>query len=514
MKRRDFIQVMLPIAGLPIVWPMWSFSKPLRKLGKSNYPVNFPDDGRVQVLVQCAGGNDGLNTIIPYTNDIYYNERPQLAIPKSETIQIANGLDLGFHSAMSGFKSLYDAGNLAIIQGVGYPNPDRSHFRSTDIWLTGSSSDAVGETGWLGRYFDMLCPDGEPCGTFGPPAIQIGLTSSLALLGRQQKGITLQNPVQFYDLVTRLGEGHDPQPGMIPATPAEHELEFLRNTEASAFQFAGEIIDAYQKNDNQVHYPNQSLATQLAIVARLIAGGLSTRIYIVSIRGFDTHANQANAHANLLGQLSTAIQLFQQELEIFGVADRVAGMCFSEFGRRVRGNASNGTDHGTAAPQFLFGNPVIGGVHGSHPDLANLENGDIKYQFDYRQIYASLLEQWLAGDANAILGENFSTLPLIANTTSVGNPPAEIPNEFTLNQNYPNPFNPSTTIEYSLPEPADVKLEIVNSRGRRVAILVNERQDKGKYQLTWNANGYGSGTYFYRINAGSFQETRRMTLVK
>ncbi len=493
---------------------MWSFSKPLRKLGKSNYPVNFPDDGRVLVLVQCAGGNDGLNTIIPYTNDIYYNERPQLAIPESETIQIANSLDLGFHNSMTDFKSLYDSGNLGIIQGVGYDNPDRSHFRSTDIWLTGSSSEELEETGWLGRYFDMVCPDGEACGTYGPPAIQIGLTSSLALLGREQKGITLQNPVQFYNLVTRLGEGHDPQPGMMPSTPAEHELEFLRNTEASAFQFAGEIIDAYQQNDNQVQYPNQSLANQLSIVSRLIAGGLSTRIYIVSIRGFDTHANQATDHANLLGQLSTAIRLFQQELEIFGVADRVAGFCFSEFGRRVRGNASGGTDHGTAAPQFLFGNPVVGGVHGLHPDLADLVNGDLKHQFDYRQIYASILEQWLVGDANAILGANFTPLPLIDNATSVSDPLAEIPAAFTLAQNYPNPFNPSTTIEYSLPEAADVKLEIINSLGQRVVLLVNERQDKGKYQMTWSANGHASGHYFYRMKAGTFQETRRMILVK
>ncbi|MFQ5675236.1 MAG: DUF1501 domain-containing protein [bacterium] len=511
MKRRDFIQVMLPMAGLPIVWPMWSFSKPLRKLGGSSYPLNFPDDGRVLVLVQCAGGNDGLNTIVPYTNDIYYKERPQLAIPKPEIIDI-NG-EIGFHQAMTGFQSLFGDGNLGIVQGVGYPNPDRSHFRSTDIWLTGSGSDEVGDTGWLGRYFDLICPEGAECGTYGPPAIQIGLTSSLALLGREQKGITLQNPVQFYELARRIGNTHDPQPTIQPATPAEHELEFLRDTEAAAFQFAGEIVEAFEKNQNQVQYPNESLASQLSIVSRLIVGGLSTRIYIVTIRGFDTHANQGNRHAQLLGDLSTAILLFLQELELFGVADRVAGLCFSEFGRRVRQNASQGTDHGTAAPLFLFGNPVVGQVYGPHPSLNDLQNGDLIYQFDYRQIYASLLEQWLGASATDVLGEAFTTLPLIDATTDVQRP-SDIPNDFFLAQNYPNPFNPATTIEYTIPRSAHVKLEILNSLGQRVAVLVNSRKEPGKYQVSWQSNGHSSGTYIYRIKAGDFQQTRRMTLVK
>ncbi len=513
MKRREFIQVMLPLAGLPVVWPVWSFSKPLRRFGRSRYPVNFPDDGRVLVLVQLAGGNDGLNTIVPYRNDIYYRQRPQIAIPQNNVIDIDG--EIGFNNALAGLAPHYGAGNLGIVQGVGYPNPDRSHFRSTDIWLTGSSSDEVADTGWLGRYFDLVCPPEEECGTYGPPAIQIGLASSLALLGREQKGITLQNPVQFYQLVRRLGESHDPDVIVEPTTPAEHELEFLRQTEAAAFQFAGEIVEAFEKTENLVLYPDEFLANQLSIVSRLIAGGLSTRVYIVSLHGFDTHAAQLNDHNVLLQQMATAIGLFQQELQQLGVAERVVGMCFSEFGRRVSQNASQGTDHGTAAPLFLFGNPVLGGLFGPNPDLNNLVAGDLQHQIDFRQIYATLLEQWLVGDSQAILGESFTTLPLIDATTSVAAPTqSAVPRQFYLSDNYPNPFNPQTTIEYGLPEASDVRVDVLNSLGQRVAVLVQERQERGRHKVTWQANGHASGTYFIRLQAGRFRQTKRVTLVK
>ncbi len=510
MKRRDFIQVMLPLAGLPVVWPMWSFARPLSR-GKGQRAFNYPADGRVLVLVQLAGGNDGLNCVVPYRNDIYYRERPQIALAANEVIPLND--EVGLNNALSPLQPLYDAGNLAVVQGVGYPNPDRSHFRSTDIWLTGSGSEEVESTGWLGRYFDLVCPDGEACGTFGPPAIQIGLNSSLALLGRDQKGIALQNPLEFYQLVSRQGGGHDPQPQPEPLTPAGRELEFLRDTAASAFQFAGEIVQAYQSKENLVGYPDESLAQQLAIVARMIAGGLSTRVYIVSLRGFDTHANQTGVHRTLLSRLAAALAVFQQDLENLGVAGRVAGVCFSEFGRRVKQNASQGTDHGTAAPMFLFGRPVSGGVHGAHPSLGALENGDLKHLIDYRQIYATLLDQWLAGDPAAVLEENFTQLPLFNTSTRVEQT-APAPDDFYLAQNYPNPFNPQTTIAYGLPRPAQVKLAIFSSLGRHVATLAEGWQNAGRHTVTWDSNGHASGAYFFKLQAGGFEQTRRMSLVK
>ncbi len=510
MKRREFIQVMLPVAGLPVVWPMWSFARPLSR-GKEQRSFNFPEDGRVLVLVQLAGGNDGLNTVVPFRHDVYYRERPQIAIPQNEVLPLND--EIGLHDALAPLRPLYDAGQLAVVQGVGYPNPDRSHFRSTDIWLTGSGSQEVESTGWLGRYFDLVCPEGEACGSFGPPAIQIGLTSSLALLGREQKGIALQNPLEFYQLVSRQGSGHDPQPKPEPLTPADRELEFLRDTAAAAFQFAGEIVQAYESKTNLVEYPDEALALQLAIVARMIAGGLSTRVYIVSMRGFDTHANQAGTHRTLLNQLAGALAVFQQDLEKLGAAERVAGVCFSEFGRRVKQNASAGTDHGTSAPMFLFGQPVQGGVHGAHPALDDLENGDLKHLIDYRQIYATLLQQWLAGDPAAVLEENFTQLPLFNTGTRVEDP-APVPQQFYLAQNYPNPFNPQTTIAYGLPHPAHVKLTIMNSLGQAIATLSDGWQNSGRHSVTWSSNGHASGTYFFKLRAGEFEQTKRMSLVK
>jgi uncharacterized protein (DUF1501 family) len=520
MNRRDFIQVMMPLAGLPVVWPMWSFAKPLADTRRSKYPTNFPDDGRVLVLVQMAGGNDGLNTIVPFGHDAYYTSRPQLAIAKNQVIGLND--EVGFHPALAPLRPMFEEGTFSIVHGVGYPNPDRSHFRSTDIWLTGSGSAEVENTGWLGRYFDLVCPPGEECGTYGPPAIQIGLTSSLALLGRDQKGIALQNPLQFYELVQRQGSGHNPNPQPAPTTPAGKELEFLRDTAASAFEFAGDIVKAYESKINLASYPNESLAAQLAIVARMIAGGLSTRIYIVSIRGFDTHAAQLDTHRALLDEMATSITAFYQDLIALGVADRVAGLCFSEFGRRVKENASLGTDHGTAAPLFMFGKPITGGIHGNQPSLTDLENGDLKHVFDYRQIYASLLEQWLVGDSTQILGGSFDTVPIIKATTKVEDrSPTAIPNTYFLAQNYPNPFsangtfgNPQTAISYGLPRRTSVQLVILNSVGQEVERLVDGEQPAGQHTITWSANGHASGTYFYRLRAGSFEETRRMALVR
>jgi uncharacterized protein (DUF1501 family) len=383
--------------------------------------------------------------------------------------------------------------------------------------LTASDSDDLKETGWLGRYFDQICPPDEngnvQCGTAGPPAIQIGLTSSLALLGKNPRGISLQDPLAFYNLVARQGDPHGGDQTFEPKTAAERELYFLRETAASAFEYAEDILAAFDQAGNSVAYPDESLAAQLSIVARLIAGGLSTRIYIVSIKGFDTHANQAGTHANLLQNVANAIATFQQDLENLNLADRVVGMCFSEFGRRVKENGSAGTDHGTAAPMLLFGKPVVGGIFGSHPDLADLENGDPKHQFDFRQIYATLLDQWLGASSSTILEGDFGQLNFIDPTTSIGSSAGQ-PNDFYLLQNYPNPFNPATTIEYGLPQSTEIELTIYNSLGRKVETLFKDRQRAGVHRVIWNANGHASGQYFLRLRGRGIELKRKMQLVK
>jgi uncharacterized protein (DUF1501 family) len=505
---------MLPLAGFPVVFPMWSVAKSLGVPAGLRRFLDMPNDGRVLVLVQLAGGNDGINTTIPHGHDAYFTNRPNLAIPKEQILDLNK--EIGFHPSLANLRPLYDNSRLAIVQGVGYPNPDRSHFKSTDIWLTASNSNEVQDTGWLGRYFDLICPPDEegneqPCGVFGPPAVQIGLTSSLALLGRNPKGIALQDPLAFYNLVNRQGHGGDPGPA--PETTAGRELEFLRETAAAAFQYAGEILQASENATNSITYPSESLAAQLAIVARLIAGGLTTRVYIVSIKGFDTHASQLAVHSTLLASVANALNTFQQDLQNLGVAEKVVGMCFSEFGRRVYENASIGTDHGTAAPLILFGSAINGGIYGAHPSLTDLENGDLKHIYDFRQIYATLLQDWLMTDPAPVLGGAFSTLPLINNTTGVREE-EKVPREFYLAQNYPNPFNPSTTIEYGLARDSDVELIIVNAVGQKVATLVSCRQTAGVHRATWRVNGHASGIYFMRLRASGFEQTRTMQVVK
>lgn len=514
MRRREFIQCMFPVAGFPIIYPMWSVANTLDGSPGLRKFLDLPNDGRVLVLVQLAGGNDGLNTIVPYTQDTYYNYRPQLAIQKNEILDI-NG-ELGFHPSLSNLRPMYDNGKLAIIQGVGYENPNRSHFKSTDIWLTASESNDLKDTGWLGRYFDLVCPPDEEgnvqCGSYGPPAIQIGLTSSLALLGRNPKGISLQDPLAFYNLVTRHGDhGGDPTPEL--RTTAQRELEFLRETASSAFAYAGEILDAFEQSNNSITYPDESLATQLSIVAKLIAGGLSTRVYIVSIKGFDTHANQLGMHSTLLQNVADAVSTFQSDLENLNVAERVVGMCFSEFGRRPSENASSGTDHGTAAPMFVFGNPVNGGLFGDHPDLDNLVNRDLQHNYDFKQIYATMLESWFTTDAASVLGTSLQRLPFLSTTTNVLNH-TSIPHEFYISQNYPNPFNPVTTIEYGLHKRSNVEIVIFNSFGRKVTILEQGNKNPGVHRVVWDAGHFASGTYFARIRAGSIEKTIRMQLVK
>lgn len=515
MRRREFIQCMLPLAGLPLVFPMWSVRSAFGATPRLRKFADLPDDGRVLVLVQLAGGNDGLNTVIPYQNDLYYSNRPRLAIDRNTILPLDS--DTGLHPSLAPIKSLYDAGNVAIVQGVGYPNPNRSHFKSTDIWLTASNANDLQDTGWLGRYFDVVCPPDEngqvTCGTLGPPAIQIGLTSSLALLGKNPRGIALQDPLAFYNLVAHLGDPHGGNQTVEPKTAAERELFFLRETAASAFEYAGDILQAFDKAGNTVAYPDESLAAQLAIVARLIAGGLSTRVYIVSIKGFDTHANQPGTHNSLLAAVARAIAAFQADLANLGLADRVLGVCFSEFGRRVRENGSLGTDHGTAAPMLLFGRPANGGLYGAPPDLADLDNGDLKHQFDFRQVYASLLEQWLGTTSSTILGANFGQITLVQQTTAAPQS-TNHPADFYLLQNYPNPFNPTTTIEYGLPQTTEIELAVFSSLGRRVAVLAKGRQHAGVHRVVWSANGLASGTYYLRLRGRGVYLNRSMQLVK
>jgi len=323
-------------------------------------------------------------------------------------------------------------------------------------------------------------------------------------------GISFESPNQFYQLINGSTADNDPPPNTV----AGNQLKYIKEVAALSIRYAEVIKEKADLVENKATYPNTRLGRQLAIVAELIAGGLETPVYLTSNGGFDTHANQAGNHANLLTGVAQAIEAFQTDLRLLGIADKVVLMTFSEFGRRVNQNGSGGTDHGTAAPLFVIGRNVYGGVYGANPDLSDLDNnGDIKFKYDFRQLYATLLTQQLGMPLNRmsdVLQKDFETLPLISENAGTLNGPTA----FQLEQNYPNPFNPSTTISYFLRIPQAVKLEVFSTNGEIVTTLVNQYQDVGNYSVQFDGSKYSSGVYFARLDSGALRKTIKMVLVK
>lgn len=467
---------------------------------------------RVFVLIQLTGGNDGLNTIIPVENPLYYQARPTLAIPKQQTLPLTT--TLGWHPALRGFRDLFNDGRLTIVQNVTYPNPDRSHFRGTDIWLTATDSDVFKSSGWVGRFLQTLAPNFPEQLPEEPLAVQIGTTLSLGFQGdRGAMGITFRDPETFYALVDQQGDAslYDP----APSTLGGAELEFIRTVERSTQLYSQAVKRAADRQkQNTVSYPSDNpLAQSLKIVARLIAGGLSTKFYLVSIGGnaFDTHINQGalnGTHPQLLQQLGDAVKLFLDDCRGLGIADRVVGMTFSEFGRRVMENGSRGTDHGTAAPLFVFGEQILGGqVLGHDPDLANLDDrGDLLMEFDYRQVYAAALLQWFGAPMTtlqAVLFREFSALPLFRTASSV-----EPWEDAFLVQSLtvaPNPADTHAAVTFTLPEAARVVITLHDIRGREVTAVALGDYAAGTQSVLLSTDHLPSGTYFVRVQAGRRQ---------
>jgi uncharacterized protein (DUF1501 family) len=392
-------------------------------------------DGTILVVLQMAGGNDGLNAVIPYANDFYHNARPKIGQTAEKVLKL-NG-DIAFHSAMTGFKNLYDSGNLAVIQGVGYPNPNRSHFRSTEIWQTASDSDKVEKYGWLGRYFDNACAGADP--TVG---VVVGRQLPESFFAKTPTGICFDNPQNY-----RFLSPEHPKPGQTDMTEAAYEklnetemassdansgasigslaagmpmqggkvMDFIERTAMDAQISSDEVRGIAARVQNQAIYPNSAFANSLKLVAKLIGGGLPTRIYYVSQGGYDTHTNQLATQQRLLGDLGDSLKAFVDDLKAQGNLQRVLVMTFSEFGRRVTENANGGTDHGAAAPMFIVGNKVKAGLLGRSPSLApqDLFQGDIKYNVDFRSVYAGVLENWLKTKSAPILGKQFEPLSVV-----------------------------------------------------------------------------------------------------
>ncbi|HSI87134.1 MAG TPA: DUF1501 domain-containing protein [Candidatus Methylacidiphilales bacterium] len=396
-------------------------------------------DSQILVVMQLAGGNDGINTVIPYGSDDYYRARPKIGVAKDQIIKLNDMI--GLNPALTAMKEMYDAGLVALVNGVGYPNPNRSHFRSTEIWHTGSDADKTEKYGWIGRYFDNCCSGSDPA-----VGINIGGQMPQAMTAKVPKGVSLDNPGAYrfvaggededakmeektYRKMNRSGMGEmamsdgeeTSSGGSIGTlngrvTHTGSPLDFIERTAMDA-QVSSDKIRKLLQNQPKTdpRYPGTNIANSLRLISRLIAGGMTTRIYYLSMGGFDTHANQKNSHERLLKEFSEGVKAFYDDLKEQGNADRVTMLTFSEFGRRVAENGSGGTDHGAAAPMFLFGSHVKSGLHGTYPSLAtkDLDKGDIKYTVDFRTVYASVLANTLKVPVKSVLGRDFDALPVI-----------------------------------------------------------------------------------------------------
>jgi uncharacterized protein (DUF1501 family) len=369
-------------------------------------PANFMQGNKVLVVLQMSGGNDGLNTVIPVRNDIYYRSRPGLGISRDKALIL--NTETGLHPSLSNLKALYDEGNLAVLNNVGYPNPDRSHFRSMDIWQSASNSNEYINTGWIGRYLDAQCMDcSKPT-----QVLEMDDMLSLALTGDQMKGIALRDPKRLYET------SQDPFfKDILKASQhekAEDPTSYLYKVMSETVSSADYIFQQAKMKPSSTVYPNSEIGKNLKTIATLISSDINTRVYYVSLGSFDTHVGQQEKQEKLFSDLNEAIKPFTDDLKSNHRFEDVLMMSFSEFGRRVEENGSGGTDHGTANNMFLISGGLKNkGILNEMPDLSNLTDGDLNQQMDFKRVYATVLNKWLQADDHKILGRQYDYLNFI-----------------------------------------------------------------------------------------------------
>jgi uncharacterized protein (DUF1501 family) len=396
MKRRDFLKQSSLASSLFFV-P--NFVKAFEKVAKESLGY------KKLVIIQLSGGNDGLNTIIPYTNDIYYKKRPGLSVAKNELIKVTD--ELGFHQSLAPLKNLYDQGYLSIINNVGYPNPNRSHFRSTDIWQTASDANQYLDTGWLGRYIEQF-------GKMPYTGIELDDSLSLIMKGESMNGIATKNPrtlfantqtPYFKKVLNHQSDAH----------LSEHNLGYLYKTMIEAKSSAKYIYETSKTYKSSLEYPKNPFGKQLKTTSEFINSNLDSSVYYVSMGGFDTHANQENRQKKLLKTYSESMEVFVNDLKQNDTFKDTLVITFSEFGRRLQQNAAGGTDHGAANNVFIIGeNLKTKGFYNDAPNLLNLDsNGDLIHSVDFRSIYATVLDTWLQVDDEAILNKSYNKLNFI-----------------------------------------------------------------------------------------------------
>ncbi len=423
MNRRDFFKISGPMAAAPFFLnslPLRTFATPGMLAAMDCSEVSE----RVLVIIQLSGGNDGINTLIPVSNyDAYANQRPKLRIPQNRIINLTGSQqEVGLHPIMRGTKEMYDKGWVNIVQAVGYERHNRSHFKSTDLWLTGGDSTPENfnlDSGWMARFMEVSYQDHlvAPASIFPDPlGIQLyGSKPSLGFHTPREHAVAInmgrQNPDRFYDLVTGVG---GPLPSVFPDSEYGRELEFLSDTQRDTSRFAERISNVYNTGNNMIEYPDHRLARQLQTVSRLISGGSNTKVFLVGMGGYDTHTDQIEngdstigKHTNLLEELSESVKAFYDDLEALGIAERVLSVTFSEFGRKAHENDNLGTDHGTIAPMFTFGPGVEGGVIGNNVEFTDLQGGaPTNMQYDYRRIFGTLIQDWLGSNNEALSTAN------------------------------------------------------------------------------------------------------------
>ncbi len=421
-SRRIFIRQGVMLASFAATLPHFIQESALGMLAPDGSATSsrpgVPDE-RILVIVQLSGGNDGLNTVIPYGDREYHAARPSLSLGEpgkakngGAALELDRDRGIGLHPNLTGLKELHDDGRLAVVAGVGYPNPNRSHFASMDIWQSGRPEGKG--TGWLGRYVDATC-NGNPAADV---AVSVGRTAPLAMLGRTSRPIAFESADLFRWLGADAGgQMEDEYQRMVRAgelkdVAAGSQESFLMRTALDA-QVTSDRIRAAVKKAPLARYPGSAVAKQLQTVAAMIRDGMKTRVYYVSMGGFDTHANQPNSHGNLMRQLGDAMLAFQNDLKAQGNDGRVMTMCFSEFGRRVRQNASNGTDHGTAGPVFVVGPNVNPGLQGKYPSLTDLDGGDLKFTTDFRGVYQELLGKWMKAPTREVLAGTYQAPSIV-----------------------------------------------------------------------------------------------------
>ncbi|MBL7997526.1 MAG: DUF1501 domain-containing protein [Candidatus Kapabacteria bacterium] len=516
LSRRDFLK-----SAAMVSIPFTLSGLPLYGLTRQNVPLVNENNDKILVLVQLQGGNDGLATIFHAAQYANLNAvRNNIIIPENSILNFHNGY--GFHSAMQGMKDLWQMEALGIVQNVGYPNQNRSHFRSTDIWNTGSSAEVFENKGWIGRYYDLDYsdyPNGYPnTANPHPFALTMGKIVSETCQGvNANYSLSLLDPLNPGTALVGAG-------GDIPSNCYGDALSFVNETVLQTNAFASVISTAAKAGNNlSPKWSNLTtdLANKLKNVARLISGGLRTKIYIVQLGGFDTHDNQVvggttntGIHSNLLKELSDAVCAFQDDLRLLNVADKVMGMTYSEFGRRIRSNAALGTDHGTAAPVFLFGSCIQQQILGEHPEIdtqVGTEDG-VPMQFDFRDIYGTVLHSWLGlekSEVKNILYPDMQTLSLFKSGCTATTSAIDFDHEgdFQINV-FPNPASHLLRIQCSkIDKP--MKLSVFDGKGALIHSMVMESNANYNQSIELNVANYPPGSYFVHVECNGMRKTKK-----